>query len=155
MELAYSKAVNVTFLWFLLFSTAIYSELLLLKMHMFYILEKKMIIKREVEIMDKEKEERKIESRDVVDIGKIQEQLGKLDEIEKQLNEKLYSKEFREELFKSPIDVLRREGIEIPKDKEKTTTEFFKNVTVPDNVGIRVGSDITQKAVHIFIGIRF
>ncbi len=98
--------------------------------------------------MDKEKEEGKIESRDVVDIGKIQEQLGKLDEIEKRLNEKLYSKEFREALFKSPIDVLRREGIVLPRDKEKTIIEFFKDVNVPPDAMIaRIGSDRSQEEV--------
>lgn len=107
--------------------------------------------------MVKESEERRIESRDIIDLidlGEIQGKLDKLDKIEERLNEKLSSKKFREELFNNPIDVLKKEGILLPKDKEESIIEFFKSVSIPPEAVI--GANVARRpGIGIGITIRF
>jgi hypothetical protein len=98
--------------------------------------------------------ESRVVERDIVDLGEIQDKLDKLDKIEKRLNEKLYIKEFREGLLKDPIDVLKKEGIILPKDKEKSTIDFFKSVSVPPEAVI--GANVSRApGIGIGITVRF
>jgi 2'-5' RNA ligase len=104
--------------------------------------------------MDKE-----IKAKVAVDIDGLKDQMGKLRNIEKSLNEKMAKKEFRNELFKNPVTILKQEGIVIPKEKERAINEFFKSVTLPQEA--RLGVDLSSletaakaPAFAIFVVIR-
>ena len=98
----------------------------------------------------------------MIDLGQMQEQLKQLQEIEAKINDKLSNCAFRDELFKNPIETLKREGVVLPPEREKAILEFFQNVKVPEDANLRVASDLVPAPgdvrglrISISIGIRF
>lgn len=91
----------------------------------------------------------------LVDLGKINQQLNELSKVEERLNQRLASREFRKQLFDNPVKVLRKEGIVLPKDKERSITDLFKSAKVPADKDLRVGSSAAAPGIFIYIAIRF
>lgn len=98
----------------------------------------------------------------MIDLGQIQEQLKQLQQVEANINEKLLNCAFRDELFRNPIETLKREGVVLPPDREQAILEFFQNAKVPPDANLRVASDLASTPgdlrairIGISIGIRF
>lgn len=74
-------------------------------------------------------------------------------ELEKHLNKRLKDVSFRKELFSNPIEVLKREGLTLDKEKESSIAEYMKELTFPPKA-IELGNmTVDSKAAGIGIGI--
>ena len=91
----------------------------------------------------------------VIDISKLDKSLRELQALEAGLNKKINQAAFRKRLFKNPVETLKQEGLALPKNREKSITEFFQSTQIDKNADLRVASRPEPAGVFISIGIRF
>jgi hypothetical protein len=90
-----------------------------------------------------------------VNIGSINDQLRELSNIETRLNQQLAGRDFRKRLFDDPVEILRQEGVVLPREREQAVTDLFKSAKVPEDADLRLSTDRSALGISISIGIRF
>jgi hypothetical protein len=81
-------------------------------------------------------------------------QIKDFDRIEKQLNIKMKDEAFRRELFSDPVKILKREGVVLPVDKEKSLIQFMENVRIsPEAAKMATSVMGPKKGENAAIGI--